>query len=280
MTIRRAVRGFTMIELIMALTLSGILGAIITKVLITTSRFYGKDSAQRNARQVSRGAFGLLESELRMVETKNGVVSADSFSLTVRAPYAFGILCTTGGSIATASLLPMDSLSFAGAGFSGYAWRDSTSGLYTTVETGATTGNGTASVCTGQSITTLTGGKVVTLSPAPPASVTAGSAVYLYQRITYRFAASAALPGRTALWRDVPARALSEELVTPFDASARFRFYVLNADTAQNAAPSPLADIRGIELLLNGASEVAPLGRSAPATARFTTAVFFRNRID
>lgn len=280
MIARRAVNGFTMIELMIALTLSGIFGVIVTKILVTTSRFYGKDSAQRNARQVARGAFGLIESELRMIDTRNGVVSADSFTLTVRVPYAFGILCTTGGSTATASLLPMDSLTFAGAGFSGYAWRDSTSGLYTAVETGVTTGTGTASVCTGQSITTLTGGKVVTLSPAPPATVTAGSAVYLYRRVTYRFAASAVLPGRRALWRDVPASALTEELVTPFDATARFRFYVLNADTAQNAVPSPLGNLRGIELVLNGASEQTPLGRTAPATANLNTAVFFRNRVD
>ena len=278
--IRRAVRGFTMIELLIALFLSGIFGAIVTKILVTTSRFYGKDSAQRNARQVARGAFGLLESELRMIETKNGVISADSLTLVVRVPYAFGILCTTGGSVATASLLPMDSLAFAGAGFSGFGWRDSTTGLYTAVESGATTGTGTASVCTGQSITTLTGGKVVTLSPAPAATVTAGSAVYLYQRVTYRFASSSVLPGRTALWRDVPSRALSEELVTPFDATARFRFYVLNVDTAQNAAPSTLGNIRGIELVLNGASEKVPLGRAVPATAKLTTAVFFRNRVD
>ena len=277
---RRAARGFTLVELMIAIILSGIFGAIVTKILVTTSRFYGKDSAQRNARQVSRGALGLIESELRMIETTNGVVSADSFNLTVRVPYAFGILCTTGGSIATASLLPMDSLAFAGAGFSGFAWRDSTTGLYTAVEVSATTGVGTASVCTAQSITTLTGGKVVTLSPAPPATATAGSAVYLYQRVTYRFAASSALPGRTALWRDVPARALSEELVTPFDATARFRFYVLNADTAQRLAPSPLSNMRGIELVLNGASERTPLGRTAPATALLTTAVFFRNRVD
>ncbi len=272
-------RGFSLTELVITMLIAGILGVAVTKILITTSRFYGQDAALRSARTVARSPIGLLEQELRMVEVAGGVLGADSASLSFRAPYAMGLTCTAGGGTATVSLLPADSLTLAGAGFSGYAWR-SAAGAWTYVEAGATLGVGNGTLCTGASVTTLPGGSVVTLTPAPPATEGIGTPIFLYQRIGYRFAASTAMPGRLALWRDVAASGLSEELVAPFDASARFRFFVRSADTAQAAAPAALADLRGVELVLAGASERASPGRARPASVSLTAAVFFRNRAD
>lgn len=272
-------RGFSIIELLLALILASILGAIVTKTLVSTSHFYARDSGRRSARAVARSAAGLLESELRMVESSSGIVSADSMRVVVRVPYALGILCTTGGATAMVSLLPMDSLAYASAGFSGFAVRDA-AGAYTVNEAGVTLGAGTPATCTPASVTTLTGGLVVALSPAPAATFAAGSAVLLFQRVTYRFATSTALPGRLALWRDVSATGVSEELAAPFDASARFRFYVLSADTSQPNPPASLANVRGLDLVLNGASETTSFGKATPELQRLTTAAFFRNRLN
>ncbi len=270
-------RGFTLMELLVALVMTGILGVTIVRLLVSTSRFYGQDAARRNARAVSRSALALMESELRMVEVGTGIVSADSFNLTVKVPYALGVLCTSGATTATVSLLPVDSLEFANAGFSGYSYRDST-GNYTDRGAGVSLGTGVATTCTGASLTPLTGSRIITLNPAPPATVAIGSAVLLYQQLTYRFGASTAVTGRTGLWRTVAATGVSEEIAAPFDASARFRFFVLDADTSQAAAPATLSNTRGIGLVLTGASEKTPLGRSAPLTAPLTTAIFFHNR--
>ena len=270
-------RGFTLMELMVALVMTGILGVTIVRLLVSTSRFYGQDAARRNARAVSRTALAMMESELRMVEVGNDIVSADSFNLTVKVPYALGVLCTLGGTTATVSLLPVDSLTFANAGFSGYEYRDST-GNYADRGAGVALGTGPAATCTAASITPLAGSKVITVSPAPPVTVAIGSAILLYQQLSYRFAASTAVPGRTALWRTVASTGVSEEIAAPFDASARFRFFALDADTSQAAAPSPLSNTRGIGLVLTGASEKTPLGRSAPMTAPLTTAVYFHNR--
>ncbi len=272
-------RGFSLTELVITMVIAGVLGAAVTKILITTSRFYGQDAALRGARTVSRSALGLLDQELRMVDATGGVVRADSAYLTVRQPFAMGVLCTTGGATATVSLLPVDSLVLAGAGFSGYAWRDA-SGAWVYVEAGAKRSTGSAAACSGASVTTLAGGSVVALTPAPPATAGAGTPVFLFQRISYRFAPSSALPGRVGLWRDVEATGLAEELAAPFDAGARFRFLTLNADTSRVLAPLLLADLRGVELVLTGASERTPLGRRTPESVRLTTAVFFMNRPD
>ena len=65
-----------------------------------------------------------------------------------------------------------------------------------------------------------------------------GWPVFLYQQITYRFQTSTAYPGRIGLFRKVrrsePAAPIVDEIVAPFDTSAKFRFFVLNGDLAQD----------------------------------------------
>lgn len=275
-TLRRA-SGHTMIELAVAMVVMGVVGAAIVRLIISESRgFQAQDSAQE-ARKVARSAVNLLTSELRMVEVTGGVSAASPTSITFRVPYAIGIVCNN----TTISTMPVDSLMFAQATFSGYAWRD-TLGVYTYVA-GGSAGAGSAANCTGQSITTLTGGKVVSLSIPLPADAIVGNPVMLYSTITYSFGNSALLPGRMGLFRQVAGGVTStaaEEIAAPFDSTTtRFKFFVLNVDTAQSTVPASLGDIRGVELDLTGESRFTPRGRSTPKSVPTTTAVFFQNRM-
>jgi hypothetical protein len=136
---------------------------------------------------------------------------------------------------------------------------------------------GVTTTCTaaGVQILTLTNGQVIVLSPAL-AGATAGAPVFLYQEMTYEFKASVAVTGKTALWR-TPTGGTAAELAVPFDTSAKFRFYNLDADTSQIGVPT-LANIRGIDLQLDALSENQVAGRPAPETSKIRTSVFFRNR--
>lgn len=273
----RARAGFTITELLIALVVFAIVGTGLTRMLTSQARFYEHQGAGRNARAVSRAATNLLLSEMRMVEAPGGVVAATASSVTLRVPYAVGVYCGLSAGASTISLMPVDSAMFAEPGFSGYAWRGLL-GQYTYVEGGSALGIGVAAACTAASITPLPGSRLVSVTPALPVGVPAGAVVLLTRRITYEFASSVAIPGRQALWRRVVNTGASEELVAPFDATARFRFYDLNANTAQDAVP-PLANIRGLEFVLVGASEGTPRLTGAPKRANLTTAVFFRNRL-
>ena len=268
-------RGFTLIELLVAVVLASVIGAALVRLIVNEGRFTSQQDAIRGARAASRSALNVLLSELRMVEVSGGVVSAAPRDITIRVPFVFGVVCDTSGGATHASILPVDSTTLVNAGFSGYAWMSS-SGDYTYEEVGPTVGPGTGSVCTTASVTTLTGGRVVALTP--PTSARAGTPVFLFQRLRYEFKNSTLLPGRISLWRTVVRTAFTEELVAPFDSTARFRFYVLNAGAAQDAAPSPLNDLRGLQLVLDGASVTAPPGSSTPKIFDFRTAVFFKNR--
>jgi hypothetical protein len=123
----------------------------------------------------------------------------------------------------------------------------------------------------------------VSVQPALPAALPAvtavGTPVFLIQRMTYEFKPSVALPGRIALWRTIVATSQADELVAPFDAAARFRFFVVGSDTAQAGVPSPLTSLRGLELNLTSQSERASQGTTAPNQAQAVTAVFFNNQL-
>jgi len=271
--------GFTLVEMLIALVLLSSLGGVMAGFILANNRFVRTQDAWREARTISRRELDRLYADLRSVEATGGVVAAAPTDLTIRVPYALGVVCHATGAQTVVSLLPPDSLLYANAGFSGYAWR-STLGGYTYQDGGTTLGSSTASACLSDSVTTLPGGKVITLSPGAPFGTPAGSPLFLFQRIRYRFTASSAMPGRIGLWRTVVATSTPEELAAPFDSTAAFRYFQLGSDTSQSAAPSPLSSTRGVELRLNGASRSTPYGAPGPKVVKLTTAIFFQNRLD
>jgi prepilin-type N-terminal cleavage/methylation domain-containing protein len=284
---RRSRRGFTLVELLVGMIMLSVVGTSLVKLILSQTRFLDQQEAWRSARSVSRSSLNRVTSDLRMIEATGGLeaAAAGGKDFTVRVPYAFGVVCSANVVGATVSLMPVDSAMFAAPGYSGFAWRDA-AGAYTYVAVGATlTTPGTAANCTAANVTTLAAfngspaGQIVNvggaLAPVPPV----GSIVFLFRRVRYEFKASAAVPGREGLWRTLVSTGATEELATPFDASARVRFYVLNATTAQDAVP-PLTNVRGLEFRLDGVSESTPRGSPAPPKSVVTTSVFFENRPD
>jgi prepilin-type N-terminal cleavage/methylation domain-containing protein len=294
-------QGFTLVELLLSLVVSAIIGGALVRMVLSQARFMDQQEAWRNARSVSRSGINRLVSDLRAVEAVGGVeaAAAGGQDFTVRVPYAFGVLCRTAATITTVSLLPVDSAMFAAPGYSGFAWRSNATGGYSYVAgTVLPVIPGTVADCAGAlpagyGITTLPSingspaGQVVNLTSAAalptalPNGASVGSIVFLYRRVRYEFKNSAIIPGRTGLWRTtLGIGGTTEELVAPFANTARVNFYVLNATAAQAAVPGTLSQIRGLELKLDGMSERTPGGSTAPKTSNVTTAVFFENRPD
>lgn len=285
-------RGFTLVELLISLIVTAIIGAALVRMVVSQARFMDQQEAWREARSVSRGGINRLLSDLRSVEASGGMVAAAAGGqdFTVRVPYAFGILCGIAANVYTVSLLPVDATMFAEAGYTGFAIR-SAAGTYTYHASNVLNLAGTAALCLNglydsiHTVPALNGspaGRVVNITRTAGSIVPAplrGSIVYLYRNVRYEFKASVAIPGRTGLWRTLVTGGTTEELAAPFDATARVNFYNLNTTPAQAAVPT-LADIRGLELLLNGMSERTPSGSAAPKTANMTTSVFFENRPD
>ncbi len=266
-------RGFTIIELIVGMSVLALLGVALTRILVSDSRFVSRQDAMLTARQVSRAGMNVLVAELRMV-SDSGVVSATPDSITVRVPYAFGMACLTTGGLTYVSIAPPDSLAYAAATAAGVAWRTA-AGMYSRI-TGITVGaTADSTQCSTDGISIVPGGDVVTLSPAT--TIPSGTILYLYQDLSYRFSNSVDLPGRIGLWRRAGTGAY-EELVAPFDTSSGFGFLLGEMLIPSDTVPSDLETIGGIELRLIGASEAPAQGSSVPTTFDVVTRIPFQNR--
>jgi len=278
-------RGLSIAELIVGMVILAIVGMSLSRVLVSQARYFSHQKASNLARNVSRGPLNRVVSDLRMVEAEGGVLAATTTSVTVRVPYAMGVVCLTSGSpLATeVSLLPVDSVMYNAPGFYGYGWRDNLTGAFAYVEAGAAVGPVVVTgACTSNQITTVTNGIRVSLTPGLPAGATLGTPILLFRRIRYEFLPSVLVPGSTGLFRTViyqNGSTTSEELAAPFASTASFAFFTIESQTAQTSPPADLTTLRGFELHFDGMSERTPSGKTVRATAPFTTAVFFRNRL-
>ena len=175
------------------MVLFAIIGALFTKLVTVQGKFYDRQGMGNAARNVSRASLNRVVSDFRMIEANGGVIAASATSLTIRIPYAIGVVCGTNGTGTALSLLPVDSTTYAEAGFYGYAWRNFTTGVYSYVENPATKADGTAAdiaVCTLKNITTVPSGKVVHIEPIVPVGAGLGTPVFMYSRVRYEFKAS------------------------------------------------------------------------------------------
>ncbi len=283
-------RGFSLIEMLIALTISVGVGAAMVSLLSSSTRFEERNESQRSARLVARSAVNVLVNDLRMIDPAWGIDSATTTSLRVKSPYAIGMVCDTTAKL-TIVLLPVDSVSFATSGYSGIAWR-STGGTYTAVAGGtlATQASFATSACyiAGDSIKPISAPasapnqKTInaTISGTSRTGIKRGTVILLYRRVNFYFANSAlaGLTSRTALWRNyLDSGAGASELVAPFDSSAAFNFYISGSSAATGTPPGTLSTLRGFRLFLPGQSENTPRQRIAPETANLTTAVYFLN---
>ena len=285
---RRTVRpGYSLPEVLVAVVLLGIIGGALTRLVVSQMRFFDTVSTTRSARSVARNAMNLMLSELRMVQAENGVTAATSTSISVNVPYSMGVYCASASGASTVSMMPADSMVLATASFAGYAYRDPTTGLYTSVAgTTPPPTSGTPSRCTGSAsgeakikTATINGrvGRILDVSPVIPGSPVAGMPVFLYQNITYSFAASTMFPGKTGLWRTI-AGGTPEELMAPFASTARFKFYQAGDNTSSTTVPAVTA-IRGIDVVLTAVSARRAAGESAESQSKMVTSVFFKNTV-
>ena len=284
--------GFTLNEMLISMVILSIVGAGFTRILTYQTRYYAHQTTLRTARSVARAATNLLVSDLRIVQDSGGVdsVTVDGKLVRVLVPYRFGLVCATNGNTTTVTMLPTDSASLALSVYKGFAWRNNagaSSGRYTYVFPSEPSGvnqpvtAGTPGTCTGGTAqlrtVTVSGraGQLLDLKSDAPSGAPVLAPVFLFQKITYSFRASGVYPNALGLWRNVEGGA-NEELVAPFDTSARFKFYTAGSDVS-TVVPPAVSDIRGIELVLSALSPRASSSNTSKEVVKVVTSVFFKN---
>jgi prepilin-type N-terminal cleavage/methylation domain-containing protein len=86
--------GFTLVELMVAVVIGGVLMTAVYQVLVTNQRISAVQAEQILAQQTLRGGVDLLTQELREVSAQGGdLLTAEDDAFSIRALRTFGIAC-------------------------------------------------------------------------------------------------------------------------------------------------------------------------------------------
>jgi prepilin-type N-terminal cleavage/methylation domain-containing protein len=114
-------RGFTLIELMVALVLLGVISAAVYKVLVSDQRIYQAQTQRIDLQQNIRAAVTILPAEFRVLDASDGDIYAmSSDSIKIRAMRAFAIICDTpvlGGALGNRGVTVRSALTFGSRAF-------------------------------------------------------------------------------------------------------------------------------------------------------------------
>ena len=232
--------GFTLVEALIGLVISGLLASALLSMMLGQSRFYERTDDQIWAEQSNRATFDLVSSELRMASAED-LLAAESDSVAIRFDIMRAIVCDSTAADA-ATLMVYDTVAAWGldGGFIGTAYSDpydedfeyADAFLPSTVATGSgpkadCVANGSPTSPPDNSFAELSGWSGSFTNGVPDR----GGMVRFYSRLAYHFSPSTFFQSRTALWRG------AQELVGPFENGAAFS-YVMDDGSVENSVSS------------------------------------------
>jgi prepilin-type N-terminal cleavage/methylation domain-containing protein len=294
---QREERGFTLVEVLVALSIAGFLAISVLAAVSQQGRLTRLQGSREEVQQNVRGAIELLASEVRSLP-QQGLVHADANRIVLRVPRATGLLCTTSvpnsGSIhmlvstrAWSRTAP-DTLSVAvrftssdttGAFQPGYTTMDRLQ-----VETQASIVTPCSALNPGGDV------RMLTLTPVPSTSVypsamrtaSAPADMYLYEDTEYAIGTTT-VPGQ---WINRTSRGSTRPLAGPLPASGtpglRFRYFVGDQElTALPVTdPATLSTVNRISVEVTTVSRQAAGSGMPAASRRLVTDVYLRNNGD
>ncbi len=241
--------GFTLIEVLITLVMSVLLGGALISLLAGQSLFYAKSDQIISAERNIRAAAELLSTEIRMAAPED-LVAATPDSIALRYDVLRAVVCDSTAPDEVAAFVldtvsdfglsgAVTGLAFSGPYDSAFAYADGF--------TAAVTGSGSVpkTVCTDNGAPgTLPSAYYRTLSGWQAQFgylPDRGSYVRVYRLLTYRFAPSVFATGRT-LWRG------SDELVGPFADSASFSYVMADGGIQATVSGSALDSVRALRV--------------------------------
>lgn len=91
---RRPSRGFSLVELLVALVVAGVVLAGVAKALLGAQRFYFAQAQVLEVQQNVRVVAQVLQQEIRGLDAGDGdIVAMSDTAITVKAPRVFGVTC-------------------------------------------------------------------------------------------------------------------------------------------------------------------------------------------
>ena len=92
--VRAARRGFTLVELLVTLAMLGVVGTILSRIMLDQQRFYQKTNEQMGVRRELRTAMSTVPGDLRSISSVGGdVLSFGTTQITFRSTFGVSVVC-------------------------------------------------------------------------------------------------------------------------------------------------------------------------------------------
>lgn len=231
--------GFTLVELLIALVLTGVVGGAVVQLLLSQNEFYSTIDDRAFAEHSLRASAELLNRELRAVAPED-IVSADAGQLTVYQDSLRAVVCDSSSSSVDAYVYHRVSSPRLISGTVGTYYRDVETGVHEYLPSFQPSVSGhPVSNCEDRGAPSGRPDEYYmswdwSTSPGPPPD---GAVIRIFGEVTYSLEPSDFGEGY-ALWRN------GEELVGPFTAESEFRYRL--DDGTVTTDPGALADVRSV----------------------------------
>ena len=246
-----AAGGFTLVEVLVALVVTGILAGGVISLLLRQNEFYGETDDLVFAEQSLRATADLVASELRGSAPED-IVEAGQDRLTFHYDLVRAVVCDVNSTTNDVYYYVVAEADNANVGaMTGFAYRNPYSSTGYTYDSDKTFSESVASSTTDAIATTCSGdgGPTVTSSNVSKFRVVSwdagtlpadGAYLRFFGQLTYEFKASGFAPDATALYRE------NQELASPFKSDAGFTYVM--AGGAEVTSTTNYADIRRIRI--------------------------------
>jgi hypothetical protein len=275
--------GFTLVEAIVALTISSVVVVLVSTVFLVQNQYYALQLGRSIAHDNARTATEFLSRELRSV-MPGGFVVAEDQRLVVRSPMVLAVICATSGRSNV-------SVHFEGGiegldtdEVSGFAVLDGASGLWSYYDvpswnTIRQAGGRPARDCARNGADTLAATRefqrLRRLGDYHESVPSPGDVIMLYRSVEYAYRTSELDPATTGLFRGIFGDPLVE-LVTGMDSIAQFRYRTSGTVYASVVTGPALGSIDAVRLVAQSRQR-AETGGQDDITYGWGTNVYLRN---
>ncbi len=277
----RGSAGFTLVETIVALTLSSVVIILVSTTFLVQNQYYDSQTLHASAHDNARSATERMAAELRSV-MEDGFVVAGPRTLTVRSPMLLTVVCDQTGTNFSIyneggeSAIDQDEMA-------GVGWLNIASGdwSYRTATWSYVNGTGgtPASSCAGNGADTAWAAahfhRMRRFNLLYGSTPDEGEVIMLYRQTTFKIQTSVLEPGSLGLFRGSYGQPLVE-FATGMDSTAQFQYKTGGSTYADTITSGSLDDIDAVRIVAN-ARKPARSGGQEDITFGMSSNVFLRN---
>lgn len=275
--------GFTLVEAIVALTISSLIVILVSTIFLVQNRYYALQLQRSRAHDNARTATEVVSGDLRSV-MRGGFVLAGRDRMVVRAPVALAVVCDVVPGNRVAVHLESGAAGLDTAQVAGFAVRDPVTARWSYYDipswsTIRQPGGRPARDCADNGADTIgvpgTFQRLRRLDDYAPSLPVLGDVLMLYDELEIRYRQSVMDSSAVGLFRGPYGQTL-QELVTGMDTTAHFQYRVGASGYVSTVTGVGLGTIDAVRLVTR-AHESPETGGQADLTYGWAVNVYLRN---